>query len=265
MAVITGGSDGIGKNIALLLADKDVKIASLDIRPPTYAPRKPIPPKFPSMEFKVLSLGPNISHYTCDITSASSVREVAETVRSTLGNPTILINNAGIATGLTILSGTDESVKRTFEVNSLSHFRLVREFVPAMIDANHGTIVTIASIAACVSTANIVDYSCSKSAALAFHEGLAAELKLTYKAPKVRTLCVCPSWVETSLTTQLKNDDKFLLPTQKVETVAEKVVQEIVNGNSGVLVVSRSFEVLVTEEVPQVTDMGTEWPARCGL
>lgn len=193
--VITGGSDGIGKNIALLLADKGVKIASLDIRPPTYAPRMPIlPNSHHPMGSDGLCLGPNISHYTCDITSASSVREVAETVRSTLGNPTILINNAGIATGLTILSGTDESVQRTFEVNSLSHFRLVREFVPAMVDANHGTVVTIASIAACVSTANIVDYSCSKSAALAFHEGLATELKLTHKAPKVRTLCVCPSW-----------------------------------------------------------------------
>ena len=134
-----------------------------------------------------------IRHYQCDITSASSVKEVAASVRSTFGNPTILINNAGVATGLTILSSTDESVKRTFDVNTLSHFRLVREFVPAMVSANHGTIVTIASIAASISTTQIVDYSCSKSAALAFHEGLAVELKMKYKAPKVRTLCVCPS------------------------------------------------------------------------
>ena len=139
----------------------------------------------------------SIRHYQCDITS--DCREVAASIRSTFGNPTILINNAGIATGLSILSSTDESVQRTFDVNTFSHFRFVREFVPAMVSANHGTIVTIASIAACVSTSKIVDYSCSKSAALAFHEGLAAELKVTYKAPKVRTLCVCPSWVQTSL------------------------------------------------------------------
>ena len=140
-----------------------------------------------------------IRHYQCDVTSASSVKEVAASVRSTFGNPTILINNAGIATGRTILSSTDESVQRTFDVNTLSHFRLVREFVPAMVSANHGTIVTIASIAASISTTQIVGYSCSKSAALAFHEGLAVELKVNYKAPKVRTLCVCPSWVQTSL------------------------------------------------------------------
>lgn len=42
IAVITGGSDGIGKNIALLLAEQGVKVASLDIRPPTYEPGKSI-------------------------------------------------------------------------------------------------------------------------------------------------------------------------------------------------------------------------------
>ena len=150
----------------------------------------------------ILSLGA-IRHYPCDIASATSVKEVAASVRSTFGNPTILINNAGIATGFAILSSTDESVQRTFDVNTFSHFRLVREFVPAMVSANHGTIVTIASLAAVVSTSKIVDYSCSKSAALSFHEGLAAELKVTYKAPKVRTLCVCPSWVQTSLVSPL--------------------------------------------------------------
>ena len=107
-----------------------------------------------------------------------------------------------------------------------------------MVTANHGTIVTVASITACVSSASIVDYSSSKSAALAFHEGLAAELKTLYKAPKIRTVCVCPSWIETNMTTLVKIKDKFVMPMLKVETLAEKVVQQIVSGDSGVIVVS---------------------------
>ena len=194
---------------------------------------------YPWLEISNPFPGPTITHYTCDITSASSVSETAGIIRSTFGDPTILINNAGIATGLTVLSSTDESVQKTFAVNTFAHFRLVREFLPAMVSANHGTVVNVASIAAAVSTANIVDYSCSKSAALAFHEGLAVELKLLYKAPKVRTIAVCPSYTQTSLTGQLQElKDKFVMPMQKVETVAEKVVEQILSGNSGVVVVS---------------------------
>lgn len=110
-----------------------------------------------------------------------------------------------------------------------------------MITANHGTVVTIASVAACVSAPSLVDYSSSKSAALSFHEGLAAELKTLYEAPKVRTICVCPSWIETNMAKQVKLTDKFVVPMLKVETVAEKVVEKITSGNSGVVVVSCNF------------------------
>ena len=166
------------------------------------------------------------------------MEDTASTIRSTFGNPTILVNNAGWGSGLPVLASTDEINERTFAVNVLSHFRLARQFVPAMVAANHGTIVTIASIAACVSSTNLVDYSCSKSAALAFHEGLSAELKTLYKAPKVRTVCVCPGWTETAMTKLVKIKDPFFIPMLKVETLAERVVEQIVSGNSGVVVVS---------------------------
>lgn len=158
-------------------------------------------------------------------------------VRSTVGLPTILINNAGTGTGCAILNSTDASVERTFAVNVLSHFRLVREFLPSMIAANHGTVVTIASCAAVFTGSRMVDYCCTKAAALAFHEGLGSELVTQYNAPKVRTICVCPGWVQTNMTKTIEVPDKFFMPMQKVETVAEKVVQKILSGNSGVLVI----------------------------
>ena len=169
------------------------------------------------------------------------MRETAESIRSTLGNPTLLINNAGFGAGLPILSSSDEISQKIFAVNALSHFRLVREFVPAMVTANHGTIVTIASISACVSTPSLVEYSSSKSAALSIHEGLAAELKTLYNAPKIRTVCVCPSWVDTNMTNLIEIRDKFVMPMLKVETLAERVVQQILSGDSGVVVVGRTL------------------------
>ncbi len=99
-----------------------------------------------------------------------------------------MINNAGVARGKTILDSTESDVQLTFEVNTISHYHLAREFLPSMTAANHGTVVTIASLAAYVTAPNMVDYASSKAAALAFHEGLAAELVTRYNAPAVRTI-----------------------------------------------------------------------------
>jgi all-trans-retinol dehydrogenase (NAD+) len=97
------------------------------------------------------------------------------------------INNAGIATCRTILAGTEDSIRKTFAVNTMAHFWMVREFLPAMAKKNHGHVVTIASLASFIVHASNVDYSCTKASALAFHEGLAAELKYRYHAPDIKT------------------------------------------------------------------------------
>jgi len=58
-----------------------------------------------------------------------------------------------------------------FNVNTLSHYFLAQEFLPSMVRANHGMVVTVASAAAYITAPRMVDYSASKAAALAFHEG----------------------------------------------------------------------------------------------
>ncbi|KAI4238140.1 MAG: hypothetical protein LQ349_001313 [Xanthoria aureola] len=219
IVVITGGSDGIGKLLALLLQETGAKIAIMDVQPLTFEPP------------------PNVSFFKCDITSPEEVTTCASSVRSNIGVPTILINNAGIAPGLPLLQTTEESVSKVFEVNILSHFRLIREFVPAMVAANHGTIVTIASIAAGAPAPSIIPYSCTKSATVALHEGLAAELKVRYNAPRVRTICVCPGWVRTRMTVGVNNPSTFLYPWNYPETVAEDIYKKIVSGSSGMLFV----------------------------
>lgn len=87
----------------------------------------------------------------------------------------------------TIFDETEEQIRRTFDVNIIAHFIMVKEFLPAMIKKNHGHVVTISSMASYVTYAQHVDYSCTKAAALVFHEGLAAELKARYGANKIRT------------------------------------------------------------------------------
>jgi all-trans-retinol dehydrogenase (NAD+) len=115
---------------------------------------------------------------------------VAETIRKEHGEPTVLINNAGTGTNKTILDETEAELRRVFDVNTISHFLLAKEFVPAMAKRNHGHIVTVASMASFMVHAQNVDYTCTKASCLAFHEGLAQELKSRYDANKVRTTSV---------------------------------------------------------------------------
>jgi short-subunit dehydrogenase len=143
-----------------------------------------------------------------------------------MGNPTVLINNAGVVRGKTILESTEFDINLTFKVNAFSHYYLAQQVLPHRVANNHGMIVTVASLAGYVTAPSMVDYAASKSAAVAFHEGLSSELITHYKAPKVRTVLMCQGYTRTALFEGF--DSKFLFP----ETVADEIVKAVLAGQS---------------------------------
>lgn len=169
LVLLTGGTSGIGKQVMEDLSKTGVRVVILDINEPTF------------------TLPSNVSFYKADITNSADIASVAKVIRQNHGEPTVLVNNAGVGSEGTILDEPEAKIRQTFEVNTISHFLMVKEFLPAMIKANHGHVVTIASMASFVAVGEIVDYCCSKVSALAFHEGLRQELRYWYNAPKVRT------------------------------------------------------------------------------
>ncbi|RAL66269.1 hypothetical protein DID88_005940 [Monilinia fructigena] len=98
------------------------------------------------------------------------IATVATRIRSEVGNPTVLINNAGVTRGKSILDCTERDVRFTFDVNTISHYFMAKEFLPYMIKNDHGMVVTVASLAAYLAIPNMTDYASSKAAALSFHE-----------------------------------------------------------------------------------------------
>ncbi|KAK7924825.1 short chain dehydrogenase [Apiospora marii] len=218
IAVVTGGAGGIGGHVVRLLAERGVKVVVLDIQP---------------MSFET---GPEVHYYKCDLTSVADIKEVAARVRADVGDPTILVNNAGIARGKTILGTSERDLKLTFDVNVFAHFYTVHEFLPAMVRRDHGMVVTVASYAAWLTVPNMVDYGASKAAAASFHEGLAAELKTRYQAPRVRTVLVNQGYTKTALFTGYHNEAPFLVPALEPESVADAIVRQIFSGRSGQII-----------------------------
>lgn len=183
-------------------------------------------------------------HYVCDIRSPEKLAAVANTIRAEVGHPTVLINNAGVARGKTLLDADPSDIRFTFDVNTLAPFWVVKTFLPDIIARNHGTIVTIASYASFLTIPHMVDYGASKAAALALHEGLTAELTTRYNAPKVRTIVVHPGHTKTALFTGYNQNTNFLMPQLEPASLAEAVVKKVLSGTSGSVILPGAGHIL---------------------
>ncbi|TQN74007.1 Dehydrogenase RED2 [Colletotrichum shisoi] len=218
IVLVTGGAGGIGGHVVQLLAERGITVVVLDIQDLTFAS------------------GSNVHYFKCDITSTEKLAAVSNEIRAKVGHPTVLINNAGVARGKTVFDSTERDIRFTFDVNTLSHYWTAKEFLPNVAKNNHGMIVTVASFASYLCVPNMVDYGSSKAAAMAFHEGITAELNTRYNAPRVRTVLVNQGYTKTPLFTGYQQGVEFILPALEPETVADAIVKQVLAGESGHIV-----------------------------
>lgn len=218
VAVITGGSDGIGKSVVQRLLAKGIKVAILDVQPP------PAP---------ILG-NPKALYIECDVTNPTAVNEAADKVRATFGAPSILLNNVGIAVAHTILDTKPEWLQKLFAVNVFSYFYTIQAFLPDMIAAKKGHVIFTASMASFFTGAELVDYASTKAAVMALWEGLRQELKHRYNAPEIMTSVIHPTYVQTKLSEgywkSVQSSKTFQL---QPEDVADVIVEQVLGGRSG--------------------------------
>ncbi|KAK1460623.1 short-chain dehydrogenase [Colletotrichum cuscutae] len=128
----------------------------------------------------------------------------------------------------------------------------------ARLLAEHGATVVVLDIQDLTFTAGLmwlvnltkvtdtvqVDYGASKAAAMAFHEGITAELTTRYNAPRVRTVLVNQGFTKTPLFTGYEQGVEFIVPALEPETVADAVVRQVLTGQSGHVVLPAYGNVL---------------------
>ncbi|KAG0351598.1 hypothetical protein BC939DRAFT_480443 [Gamsiella multidivaricata] len=221
VVLITGGASGIGLLLAESLAIRRITVVALDIQP--------------------VKTALDIDSYICDVSSPEDIARVAKEIREDVGEPTILINNAAIVNGQSILDLSAEDIKRTMNVNFLGQAYMIKEFLPDMIKNNHGHVVTISSAMGIMSAPRIgndqlrlstiakapTDYAASKAAVKAFHETLETEIKYLYKAPGVKTTLVCCGRIATGMFQGVQERLPFFTPILEPLEVVRKIVASI--------------------------------------
>ncbi len=181
LAVVTGGTRGIGAAVAKRLVAQDYRVIALAR---SY-------PKVMTEGLGVMGL----SVMVCDVSDPDDVERVFTAIAE-LGTIDVLINNAGISTSNSIGRTTVEEWNQNLAVNATGPFLCSQAVLPAMLKRSFGRIITVASTASLEGAPYIAAYAASKHAALGFMRVLAAEVTGT----GVTANSVCPTFVRTEMT-----------------------------------------------------------------
>ncbi|KAK5625308.1 hypothetical protein RRF57_001024 [Xylaria bambusicola] len=229
VAVVTGGSGDIGQALVEGLVNKGVRVAVLDVHE--------LPGRLKNNE--------NVIFVRCDVSVPTEIAAAHNIIERTFGHPSILINNAGIVRTTTILDEPEDHLRRIVGVNLMAHWFTAKAFLPHMLSQNKGHVVTVASVAAYVALPTSVDYSATKAGALAFHEGLACEIKHLYKAPGVMTTIVLPDFVKTQMTkaywAEVEAAGGLLL---EVDQIVDPILKQIFSRRGGQIFVPKSRAIV---------------------
>ena len=219
IVLVTGGASGLGFEIVNTFKRKGAKVVVFDIVVP---------------EINSKNYVDGVYYYKCDVSNVNEVRNCANEVLNNIGIVTILINNAGITTGETLLNLSFDKIEKTMAVNLLSSFYTIKTFLPDMLNIKRGYIVTIASTLGYMSPARLSAYGASKSGLIALHESLTYELgSPTLNTTGVKTLLICPGQLKTHLFEGVRSPSTLFAPEMDPKDVARQVLKAVTYGCRG--------------------------------
>src|SRR2546425_2477824 len=185
-AVVTGAGRGIGRSIALALAQAGADVA--------VTARTNV--EIEQLVAEIRATGRRSLAIPSDVTDSGQVKQMATALIEVLGGVDILVNNAGNAGSHKFLNHPDELWHRMLAVNLTSVYYVTKAFSPGLIEQRWGRIINIASIASRVGDKYIAAYTASKHGVLGLTRALAVEL-LPYN---ITVNAICPGYVNTPMT-----------------------------------------------------------------
>jgi acetoacetyl-CoA reductase len=213
IAVITGGTGGIGTEICRRLAADGNRIISTCIAAEQESARQ--------WQQVMEKDGYEVDVYTCDVADFDSCGMLARQIEQKYGRVDILVNAAGITRDAMLRKMEPEKWHTVINTNLDSVFNVTRHFINGMIRNNYGRIINISSVNGQKGQFGQTNYSTAKAGMIGFSRALALEL-----ADKGITVnCVCPGYVHTSMVTAIRQDvlDGIIgqIPVGRLATVGE--------------------------------------------
>ncbi|ESO01126.1 hypothetical protein HELRODRAFT_175156 [Helobdella robusta] len=233
IALVTGAGSGIGRLIAIELSKRGCILLLLDINPVSLEETASIIRNSKGKSYK----------YVCDLSIRQNIHDTMAKIAKDIGDVDILINNAGIVTGKSILDASDEEIEKTLDINLMAHFWLIRSVLPSMLARNHGHIVTIASVAGLAGINKMTDYSASKFGAVGLDDSLRQEI-IHLNKTGVKTTCICPYYINTGMFHGVKTKFPKITPILKPEYVSHKIVKAILTDQV-ILVIPKIIHLLL--------------------
>ena len=183
VAVVTGAARGLGRVVAITLAEAGYDLALVDMA------------DLRAVSAEVEAGGGGAWSWRADVAVETDVLALVAAFRRRFGQVDTLVNNAGISLIAAAENTSTDAWKRVVDVNLTGPFLLCREFGCLMLSAGSGSIVNIASVAGLRGVSHRVAYNASKHGLIGLTSTLAAE----WGGRGVRVNAVCPGWIKTEM------------------------------------------------------------------
>ncbi|MFC1987399.1 3-oxoacyl-[acyl-carrier-protein] reductase [Chloroflexota bacterium] len=239
VAIVTGGGRGIGKAIALKLAEVGATIIINDIGDASSA--NSVVEEIKTMNRESLAV-------LADVSLSSDVTRLVETTISSYGRVDILVNNAGITRDHLLLRMSEEEWDAVLNVNLKSVFLCTQAVLRHMIKQNWGRIISLSSIVGIEGNAGQANYAAAKAGIIGFTRTIAREVA----SRGITVNAIAPGFIDTQMTQQLRDTQKqafmsriplgyFGTPRDVAEVVAflaseeaRYITGQVLNVNGGI-------------------------------
>tara|TARA_B100001093_G_scaffold484075_1_gene517171 strand:- start:976 stop:1722 length:747 start_codon:yes stop_codon:yes gene_type:complete len=192
-AIITGATRGIGKGIALKMAEQGANVIF------TYISSEK---KALALEKELLKLGIRAKGFKSDASKMSDSNKLIKNVIEDFEGIDILVNNAGITMDNLLMRMNEEDFDRVIQVNLKSIFNMTKAVQKTMLKQRSGSIINITSVVGVKGNAGQANYAASKAGAIGFTKSIALELG----SRNIRCNAIAPGFIETEMTEKLSEE-----------------------------------------------------------